>query len=68
MPLILVLAGCASQEKRSPPDWSAVALPAVEVTDPVTLPQLCEATIVTAADGERYGTLPTECWKILAAY
>ena len=65
---ILILAGCAGQEKRSPPDWSAVALPVVEITDPVALPQLCEATIIEAADGERYGTWPAECWKILAAY
>ena len=68
MPLILVLAGCAGQEKRSPPDWSAVALPVVEITDPVALPQLCPATIVEATDGERYGTWPAECWRALAAY
>jgi hypothetical protein len=66
--MILILAGCAGQEKRSPPDWSAVALPAVEITDPAALPQLCEITVIQDAEGVKYGAWSPACWKALSAY
>jgi len=66
--VLLTLGACVSQEKRDPPDWSTVALPTSEVTEPTRLPVLCEITVIDGADGQRYGVWSPDCWQTLQAY
>lgn len=66
--LILILAGCAGQDRISPPDWSIAELPESAITTPAELPLLCKVEAVTGEDGQRYGTWPAECWKALQEY
>lgn len=66
--MLLILGGCAGQDRRELPDWSGMALPAVPVTDPVELPLLCEISVMKDTDGQKFGFWTADCWKALQAY
>ncbi len=66
--LILILAGCAGQDRISPPDWSIAELSNRDITEPTKLPQLCEVVSIKGADGLKYGTWSEACWKYLQEY
>ena len=66
--LLILVTGCAGQDRREPPDWSGLALPATPVTYPAELPPLGEMTVMDGVDGQRYGFWTADCWKALQAY
>ena len=66
--LAITLGGCASQDKRELPDWSSAIIDPTEVTDPESLPPLCQMKVIDGADGARHGTWSNACWNIFAAF
>lgn len=44
----LIVSGCATNQRVSPPDWEFAYYDKVETVDPVELPALCEIPFTTA--------------------